>query len=160
MIFPLKNHNLSVPILPEVGAFGVKRKFDIHTGIDLYCDDGSTVLAIEDGTVVGIIPFTGDIAGYPWWENTYAVLIQGKSGTFLYGEIYPPVVKLGQSVKAGEEIASVKRVLKKDKGLPMSMLHLELYKTPPFEGYEWLLDQAQPDNLLDPTKILNLCIRT
>ena len=43
-IWPLK----ASPILPdEPGLFGAVRKFDIHTGIDLYCEISTDVVAVE-----------------------------------------------------------------------------------------------------------------
>jgi murein DD-endopeptidase MepM/ murein hydrolase activator NlpD len=41
------------------GVFGAVRKYDIHTGIDLYCELEDPVYAIEDGVVVNVCHFTG-----------------------------------------------------------------------------------------------------
>ncbi len=38
-MFPLKNYKHNIPIGIEFGAFGVIRKFDVHTGVDLYCNN-------------------------------------------------------------------------------------------------------------------------
>lgn len=141
------------------GRFGFVRKFDIHTGIDIYCADGEPVFAIEDGIVIDISHFTGEYTtpeSTPWWENTMAIAIESKSGVILYGEIYEPSLRIGDIVKEGQHIANVKRVLKKDKGLPMSMLHIELYK----HGYRgdcvvWTIDEEQPKDLLNIEDILS-----
>lgn len=45
------------------GVFGAVRKYDIHTGIDLYCESGDHVYAIEDGIVVNVCHFTGPKVG-------------------------------------------------------------------------------------------------
>ncbi len=57
-----------------------------------------------------------------------AIMIEGESGVILYGETYEPSLKVGDKVSEGQQIGNVKRVLKKDKGLPMTMLHIELYE--------------------------------
>lgn len=143
----------------EQGLFGAIRKHDIHTGIDLYCHPGDPVYAIEKGLVVGVVPFTGPSAGFPWWNDTKAVLVEGPSGVFLYGELEPRV-KVDDILLPGMVIGNVLTVLKKDKGLPMTMLHLELYK----KGYRgsgevWELGKPKPDMLLDPSFILRLKIK-
>lgn len=136
------------------GVFGAVRKHDIHTGIDLYCQEYSEVFAIEDGVVVNIFDFTGEKAGSPWWENTQAVLIEGKSGVILYGEVSTNL-NIGDIIKEGQMIGKVLRVLKKDKGLPTTMLHLELYK-PGYRGSGeiWNLNEDKPEVLLNPNILL------
>lgn len=106
------------------GQFGAVRKYDIHTGIDLYCEEGSIVSALEDGIVVAVEDFTGTKANSPWWNDTKAVLVEGKSGVICYGEI-EPCVNVGDLIWAGDTIG---KVLKKNKGRPTTMLHLELYE--------------------------------
>jgi murein DD-endopeptidase MepM/ murein hydrolase activator NlpD len=140
------------------GRFGFVRKFDIHTGVDIYCPDGEPVFAIEDGIVTDISHFTGEYTkpeSTPWWENTMAIAIEGKSGVILYGEVYEPSLRIGDKISEGQHIGNVKRVLKKDKGLPMSMLHIELYRC----GYRgdcvvWNSDEEQPKDLLNIETIL------
>ena len=73
------------------GKFGAVRKYDVHTGVDLYCESGSAVHAVEDGIVVNIENFTGPLAGSSWWNDTKSVLIEGKYGVVCYGEIEPTV---------------------------------------------------------------------
>lgn len=136
------------------GVFGAVRKHDIHTGIDLYCREYSEVFAIEDGVVVNICDFTGEKADSPWWENTQAVLIEGESGVILYGEVSTNL-NIGDIIKEGQMIGNVLRVLKKDKGLPTTMLHLELYK-PGYRGCGeiWNLNEDKPEVLLNPNILL------
>ncbi|MFA5024194.1 MAG: peptidoglycan DD-metalloendopeptidase family protein [Patescibacteria group bacterium] len=135
------------------GTFGAIRKHDIHTGIDLYCQEGSKVYAIEDGVVVSVINFTGKKAGSPWWNDTEAVLIEGNSGVVCYGEIIP-LVKTECIIKEGDIVGYVKRVLKKDKGRPMSMLHLELYKHNSYNIVGWNIRHERPENILDPSFLI------
>ena len=156
----MKENETGLPISPHVGAFGVKRRNHIHEGIDLYCPEGTLVKSVNDGIVVGIVGFTGEAVKSPWWEDTQAVLVKSDDGVIVYGEILPVYLHLRQKLKQGDVVGLVKRVLKKDKGRPMSMLHLELYKERPGGSLghhplvEWCVDELQPDNLLDPTPFL------
>lgn len=142
-----------VPLAPHPGAFGVERKNHTHEGVDLYCPEGTLVDAVEEGTVVAVIPFTGALATppSPWWHDTWAVLVEGPSGVVVYGEIRP-AVKVGDPIKAGWTIGWVKQVLKEDKGRPMSMLHLELHRSGTRDAYAW--EDERPESLLDPTPFL------
>ena len=140
----------------DPGGFGTIRKYDIHTGIDLYCQDGDSVFAIEDGVVIAIEDFTGESAGSPWWEQTQAVVIKSGDLIWLYGEITTDLI-VGQKMSEGQIIGKVKRVLKKDKQkTPTSMLHIELYNN--YNGSViWEHNKLQPYGLLDPTnKLLEL----
>lgn len=139
-----------LPFHQHPGTFGVVRRYDIHTGVDLYAPSGTPVYAVEDGIVVAIIPFTGTHAGSPWWHETWAVMVEGKSGVVLYGEITTETV-VGDMVLAGDRIGTVIPVLKTDKGRPMSMLHLELYDTGHRDAVEWKLGEECPSGLRDPT---------
>ena len=139
----------------EVGQYGAVRKFDIHTGVDLYCDEGTPVIAIETGKIVAIENYTGASADSPWWNETKALLVESESGVICYGEVTPNAnLKVGDTVHKGSNIATVTRVLKNDKGRPTTMLHFELYKHGTTESVIWDLDKPKPENLLDPTKLL------
>lgn len=143
-----------MPSMPPMdGQFGAIRRFDIHTGIDLHTSVGSKVYAMESGTVVAVVDFTGQYAESPWWNDTRAVMIEGDSGVILYGEIQP-FVNVGDYVFAGDAIGTVLQVLKTDKGKPLAMLHLELYTAGTREPVWWKLDEPKPANLLDPTPLL------
>jgi murein DD-endopeptidase MepM/ murein hydrolase activator NlpD len=160
-IFPLKNHSLAVPSEDwHPGKFGFKRKFDYHhTGVDLYATEGDPVLAVEDGTIVAIENFTGPMNNTPWWNDTWAVLVEGKSGVVVYGEILP-LLNPGNSVVQGQTIGTVLTVLKelvvKDwiPGHSRSMLHLELHQPGTTGTAWWKLGEVQPPTLLDPTSLL------
>jgi len=116
-----------VPISNHYGAYLQKRKNSVHTGVDLYAPEGSSVFAIEKGKVVIVKWFTGDKDGSPWWNNTKAVYIKGYTGTMCYGEVIPTVEE-GEMVEKGQIIANVTPVLKHDKGKAMSMLHFALHR--------------------------------
>jgi murein DD-endopeptidase MepM/ murein hydrolase activator NlpD len=149
------NKPLDIFELPEnpQGLFGAERKYDIHTGIDFYCNEGDPVYSIEDGVVSKITQFTGEKVGSPWWNDTYAIMIKG-SYLFLYGEV-KPIVSVGDYVNSGQVIGNVIPVLKKDKGLPINMLHLELYELDyNGDGVIWNFNSDKPKKLLDPTNIV------
>lgn len=137
----------------EQGVFGAIRKYDIHTGVDLYCEEDSDVYAIEDGVVMAIEDFTGPQAESPWWNDTKTLLIEGGSGVILYGEIETHL-KVHDLIITGDKIGKVKTVLKEDKGLPMTMLHVELYKPKTTASVIWSIDAPQPEQLVDITPLL------
>ena len=139
-----------LPLGQHPGAFGVQRKNHIHEGIDFYTQEGMMVHTVEQGYVVAIQPFTGAHCDppSPWWHDTWAVLVEGPTGVVVYGEISPEV-EMGQYLNAGYPIGRVKQVLTKDKGRPMSMLHLELHTHGTRDTFEWL--DKRPASLLDPT---------
>lgn len=145
------------------GAFGFIRSHDVHTGVDLYAAHGSPVRAMETGRVTKIEWFTGPSINMPWWIDTRAVAIEGATGVFNYGEIQEyPDLKVGDIVEQGQYFGYVVQVLRKYKGRPMSMLHVELYD----HGYAddwsiWNIFDPQPELLKDPTPyLLTLGIRS
>lgn len=151
---------VGIPVTPHPGAFkAVRRDNHIHTGVDLYADEGASVSACEDGVVVSIEPFTGPKDNSPWWKDTDAILIEGKSGVICYGELQPvSFLKVGYNVTKGTIIGYVKRVILEGKERPEitgwkpSMLHVELYPhgtTKASDGYINVRDFLQ-----DPTPYL------
>lgn len=147
----------ALPLAPHPGAFGVVRRHHVHEGVDLYCPEGTPVLAVEAGQVVAVEPFTGPAAGLPWWLDTWVVLVEGASGVVAYGEI-DPAVAAGMSIAAGTQVGTVRRVLRHDKGRPTSMLHLELHCQGTRTCPPWELGRPQPGSLRDPTDhLLKAC---
>jgi N-acetyl-gamma-glutamyl-phosphate reductase len=154
-----------LPLGGHPGAFGVVRRNHIHEGVDLYGQPGDAVLAMEAGIVICQYPFTGAAAGSPWWEDTACLMVQGASGVLNYGEITVGAgMHPGRAVCAGEQLGVLARVLRNDKGRPMTMLHLERYITGTREPIrEWTSDEPQPQSLCDPSALLvaaraRLCI--
>lgn len=149
-----------IPFGNHPGAFGFKRKYHTHEGVDLYCKEDEVVWPVECGVVTAIAPFTGEIADppSPWWHNTYSVMVEGESGAVLYGEIIPAAdIKVGKILTSRTVVGTVTQVLKKDKGRPMTMLHLELHKPGTTIAKEWV--DTRPESLLDPTKHLLSIVR-
>ena len=104
------------------GSFGLDRHQHVHTGVDLYAPLGCPVRAMEAGRVVAIKNFTGPSVNMPWWEDTRAVYVEGKTGVFNYGEIQEwPGLKVGSVLNRGDFVGHVLCVLKKFKGRPMSI---------------------------------------
>jgi acyl carrier protein phosphodiesterase len=85
-LWPLRGATPATPVTGP-GKFGAVRKHDVHTGVDLYCAEGQPVQAVEAGTVVAILDFTGPKAGSRWWRDTRAVMVEGAEHVVLYGEI-------------------------------------------------------------------------
>ena len=165
-----------LPRYNEPGAFGAKRKFDIHEGVDIYCVENSYVYAVEDGEVVDSYRYTGANADCNWWNDTWCIKVKGKSGVVTYGELAMPsslpqvtlddgtecgikYPKVGTKIKAGDFIGVVGRVLKENKLRPdirhhnTSMLHMEL-RTESCHIDGWKLDSDRDKRLLDPTPYL------
>jgi murein DD-endopeptidase MepM/ murein hydrolase activator NlpD len=153
--WPLFEGPRQMPDPKGPGAFGAVRKHDIHTGVDLYTYPGMSVLAVEDGVVVAIEDFTGPKAGSPWWNDTQSILIEGRSGVVCYGELSVlSGIQVGSEITREQCLGCVKTVLKKDKGTPRTMLHLELYEKGTTESVWWHLGDPKPSNLLDPTELV------
>ncbi len=156
LIWPLIGQQ---PLFPdEPGRFGSVRKSDVHTGVDLYTGMNQPVVAMEDGEVVLVEPFTGahvakEADRSPWWNDTWAILVEGASGVIVYGEVRP-VVSIGERVVAGQVIGHVIPVLRTFKGRPMVMLHLELMRHGTRETFWWKAGEPPPAALLDPTSML------
>ncbi len=150
-----KWNEVEIPIGDHVGAFGVKRKNHIHNGVDLYCYEIEPVFAVEDGTIVDVRQWTGEDAGSPWWEDTWAILVEGESGVVAYGEIFliDPIIT-NNKIKRGDLVGTVKTVLKENKGRPITMLHLQMYKHGHLCAGGWDTNDPKPDTLIDPTPFL------
>ena len=148
-----------IPRFYEPGAFGAIRKFDIHEGVDIYTHDGAPVYAVEDGVVTAVYEFTGKKANCDWWNETWCIKVEGKSGVVTYGELIEPMINVGAKVYAGGIIGHVTPVLKPEKYRPdirnhsVAMLHLELRtETCHLDG--WQLEGQRDKRLLDPTPYL------
>jgi len=154
-MFPLKNR-IELHDIPPANRFGARRKFDVHTGVDLFCDHGDPIFAIEDGEITDICYFTGAVVGMPWWNETMAVAVEGESGVILYGEIDPMGgIAVGQKIKEGEIVGTALTVLKNGKGLPMTMLHIELYRYGYRGNWEiWNLDGRKPKDLFNIEELI------
>ena len=149
-----------IPRFYEPGAFGAIRKFDIHEGVDIYTHADAPVYAVEDGVVTAVYEFTGKNANCSWWNPTWCVKVEGKSGVVTYGELSKPITEVGENVIGGVTVVGhVTPVLKPEKYRPdirnhsVAMLHLELRtETCHLDG--WQLEGQRDKRLLDPTPYL------
>jgi murein DD-endopeptidase MepM/ murein hydrolase activator NlpD len=166
------SYSKNIPKSGSNGSFWRNRGDRYHCGIDIYAPPGSEVLSIEDGKVVDLGIFTSpDRKSY--WNNTYYVVIENKSGTFSkYAELSDVKVKIGETIRAGQLLGRVGTVLniaainktspvyiqRLKKNRRHSMLHFELYTSLPKQGKEYLggnwFRDKEPENLLDPTEYL------
>lgn len=160
LYFPPLLKHFDVPVGHHFGSFGARRKYSIHCGIDIYADEGTPIYAIEDGKIVEVRWFTGAHVGTDWWLPTRCVSVEGNTGVIVYGEITEMShLEEGAEVNQSEHLGNVTRVLRHDKGKPLSMLHVQLLE----HGYvdeeipSWKLEESQPKGLLDPTEILIQC---
>lgn len=156
--------SFSIPTPNMPGGFGFERKHHVHEGVDLYVPEGTSIYNMCTGTVAYIGRFTGPAVGSPWWNDTWCVMIETPFGTFNYGEIQPNKnLAIGEHVPAGSRIGNVISVLKKDKGRPMSMLHLEMYNRWCKQAVpitEWPLNAPRPKGLGNVTPMLKQFART
>lgn len=157
---PISQNDLVVFDEPGISprTFGFRRKYHTHEGYDVYCHDGSLVYPMTNGTIVNIRPFTGPAAGHPHWNDTMCVMVNHGHhiGVINYGEVMPlDGIKVGDYLQPGVPFAKVRQVLLKDKGRPMSMLHVERYQSGVIMPIpEWGVNDPRPSHLLDPTPLL------
>ena len=131
-------------------GFGYSKSHNIHTGIDLYVPEGSSVHSVEDGTVADIFQFSGPNTLYNYLLPTQAVVVNGPTGLVLYGEVEVlKDIQIGQLIGAGTKIANIKCAVP-----DQPMLHLELHKHGSKIPCLWKQGQPQPKSLLDPTSYL------
>jgi hypothetical protein len=153
LLWPLKGIQPQLP--PPHGQFGAVRKFDIHSGLDLYAHAGTEVVCIEDCKVIDVFQFTGTNVESSWWNDTWAVMTSGASGVVLYGELQP-CIDIGSELRQGDTVGRLLPVLKRDKGLPMCMLHIEHYAAGTTEICNpWYKLEEKEEKLLDPQILLS-----
>ena len=137
--------------------FGVVRKHDIHTGIDIYCEINDEVFSVLDGTIIDIGIFTGEKVSSPWWNETGYIEINHGYFYILYGEIKViPELKVGDKIEKDTLLGNVQKILKKENTKnPPTMIHLEFYSRYN-EPTEWSLGRDKPQNLLNPMDFIEL----
>lgn len=132
-LFPVDTHYvLGIPINYHPGAFGFKRRKNYHTGVDIYVEEGTLAYPCEEGKVVKVEQFTGGEES-PWWNETWAVMVEGQGGVINYGELKKPDVKVGDVVCPLAPIGEIHNVIFPHRARPdipghsIYMLHFELY---------------------------------
>lgn len=136
-------------------GFGAKRKYSLHTGVDLNCKHNQPLASVEDGIVVAIRDFTNSKKKKnpaPWLNKTRVILIEGETGVVAYCNVKErPGLKVGDLVDAGEVVGNVIRLNKKKRRKDKCMLHLELYAKETRRRVTWSYSYPKPPQLLDPT---------
>ncbi len=136
-------------------AFGARRKYNLHTGIDLFCENMQPLASVEAGKIVSIGDFSNQKDKSPWLNRTRVILIEGQTGVVAYcNVIEKPGLRVGRAVTAGEIIGNVIRINKKRRKNDICMLHLELYKPGTRKRVIWSYNFPKPPQLLDPGKYL------
>ncbi len=116
LVFPVEGKgNSSIRSLYGEPRDGGKRK---HEGIDIFAAKGTPVLAVADGIIAGVNE--NRLGGKVIWHRD-----QKRGLTYYYAHLDEQLVKLGQSVKAGEIIGSVGNTGNAEKTPPH--LHLGFY---------------------------------
>lgn len=127
-----------------------------HAGVDLFGNEGDTVVAMEDGVIVGIFSFH---------HGSWAMYVLNDTGDVInYGEIEkyswrPFGIDVGSRVRRGQKIARLGKMLTD------TMLHVEAYAASDgdidqlvddirHERMRWVKGDPYPENLLDPTHYL------
>lgn len=167
-IWPLPDsYDNFLPRKNSKGSFWEDRGDRFNAGIDIYTPENSTLLAVEDGIVIDIDKFTD--SSVPFLNDTYYLIIKSPEKiNYKYCELDNIKVKIGEQVKAGQELALIKSIVNKDgvnESTPyyikeliydnyLSKLHLEMYKAPfteirPYEYGNFLGDE-KPNSIIDP----------
>jgi hypothetical protein len=165
----------NIPTKKEPGSFWEDRIDRRHCGVDLYAKEWTQVSAVEGGHILSVTIFTTpNLVAY--WNLTYSVLVEAKSGLHRYCELGSASVVPGTSIAAGEAIGSVGAVVDREKVTHTSptyirdlvhenniaMLHFEYWRNGPvpvsshastYRGGNWF-GKKKPENLLDPTEKL------
>lgn len=166
--WPLPNSlENTLPKRNTKGSFWEDRGDRFNAGVDIYAPENSPIYAIEEGVVIDIDVFSRNSSPY-LNETKYLIIKSPEKVNYKYCEIDDIVIEIGDKVKPGDLIASVKRLINPDhidnetpffiKELIydnlLSKLHLEMYKAPfteirPYELGNFLGDE-KPNSIIDP----------
>lgn len=136
-------------------GFGARRMYNLHTGIDLFCEHMQPLASVEAGKVISIRDFSKNKNKKPWLNRTRVILIEGQTGVVAYCNVRErPGLKPGDEVGAGEIIGNVIRINKKRRKNDVCMLHIELYSPGTKKRVIWSYNFPKPPQLLDPSKYL------
>ena len=84
----------NIPSTGEAGSFWEDRKDRRHCGVDLYAREWTEVSAVESGRILSITIFTTPNL-VPYWNLTYSILVEAKSGLHRYCELGSAAVSPG-----------------------------------------------------------------
>ncbi len=128
---------------PAVHADNPTRR---HVGVDLFAAPGDTVIAVEDGRVLGFYPFLRAATG----EMSYALLVDHGAYVANYGEVRQNSLTahglaIGDRISAGQPIATISDT---------AQLHFETYQAGTQHSSSWPNGAPQPAGVRDPTAFL------
>lgn len=128
---------------PAVHADNPTRR---HVGVDLFAAPGDTVIAVEDGRILGFYPFLRAATG----EMSYALLVDHGSYVANYGEVRASSLTahglaIGDRISAGQPIATISDT---------AQLHFETYDAGTQHSSSWRHGAPQPPGVRDPTAFL------
>lgn len=117
-----------------------------HVGVDLFANAGDTVVAVEDGRLIGFYPFLRASTG----EMSYALLLAHNGYVANYGEVresslHDFALAIGGGVRAGSAIAAISDT---------AQLHFETYAPATTRNISWRHGAERPSGVLDPTPLL------
>ncbi len=115
-----------------------------HVAVDLFANNRDPVVACEDGRIVNF---------YHFYHGSWALFVEHDDLVINYGEVAADSLKklnlrIGDSVKAGQQIAIVGKMHKS------SMLHFETYIKGTKKNQRFIVGQPKPPALLNPTRYL------
>ncbi len=108
------------------------QRLEPHAGVDLTSLEGTPVYATADGTVIFADRFPPGSNGNWWRLGNLVAIRHGDLFLTLYGHCAELLVKRGQRVRRGEQIATVG----KTGWTPSSRLHYEIRRFSPGGGFE------------------------
>ncbi len=163
-----------IPKDTHPGAFGVKRKHHVHTGVDLYVHrPNAIVYPFEDGEIVGAGQFTGHEIGMPFWNTTYYISVKSGDKVIVYGEIkidddfgtdWRKII--GQKVTTQTKLGVIIPVVNERKPQyeyhNTKMLHVEMFEASKYHlgfGSDWgpvnsYGVREEPIGIINPTEYL------
>lgn len=161
-----------LPKFGSLGSFWRDRGDRYHCGIDIFAPPGSAVIAIESGQVVDKGIFTSPSHNRYWNTTSYITIKSSENILYKYASLSQTFIHVGDFIEGGQDIGLIGLVINKFKIAPqtpmfvreyiennlMSMLHLEMYKSPisevrPYSGGNYF-GRTKPDSLLDPNVFL------
>lgn len=123
-----------------------------HCGVDLFCDEGDPVKAMEGGVVVNSYPFVaGKRADGSRFKVSCLLVKSDSNGQVInYAEVDHDsmAAKVGDRVEVGQQLATVGKMRRS------SMLHVEIYAAGETRNRRWKQSARRPKTLLDPTAYL------
>lgn len=155
---PFRNSEIRLPLgSTQYNSMGARETHDqshLKCGVDLNCDSGTSVYAVESGNIVSIETFFNN-KKRPWISSSKAVLVEGPNGVVCYGNVaVNNNLKIGAQIKQGDAIGTVVSYYKKEQNKGTSRLRIELYRFGTIKRPKWRIGKPPPKNLLNPTSLL------